>query len=66
MENGQPAKCHRYAFIENPIYQGNDTNICGLQNFNRSHEIQCNDFIYKTDEVNLVNEVKYKYIIGKI
>lgn len=67
-ENGVPAKCLQFAPNSSAVatfyrYHNNTNNLlqpsCNANLFNRSHTIRCNEFIYNTDEVNLVNEVKY-------
>lgn len=55
LKNGVPEQCLRFSMTN----EFNDTShtSCTANIFNRSRIIRCNEFVYKTDEVNLVNEV---------
>lgn len=49
----KPAKCSRYKYIGSTY----GTNECLRSDFNQSAIIQCDEFVYQTDEVTILNEV---------
>lgn len=51
-ENEKPTRCTRYEVFSNLT-----TTMCTENDFNRSHVIGCNDFVYKTDEISILNSV---------
>lgn len=53
-EKQEPAKCARYQFAG---AEGQEQQQCTQETFNRSVEIKCNEFVYKNDEVTILNEV---------
>ncbi|XP_055316667.1 solute carrier family 22 member 21-like isoform X3 [Sitodiplosis mosellana] len=56
--NKKPSKCSRYErHIEPTLYSLYD--ICPESEFNRSHVIGCNQFIYKTDEISIMNDFHF-------
>lgn len=48
-ENDIPSSCNRYRSL--------DGSNCLEESFNRLDVYQCNEFVYKTDDKTLVNEV---------
>lgn len=63
MEHGVPAKCLRFAstkLLNQSKLGTNGFEYCDVNVFNRSETIRCNEFVYKTDEVNIVNEVNFE------
>lgn len=50
----EPAKCARYQLANG---EGQEHNQCTQEMFNRSVEIKCDEFVYKNDEVTILNEV---------
>lgn len=55
--NGKPSNCYRYASVSNEIQLS-----CPASNFNRSNIIRCNQHIYKTSEISILNEVSSFFI----
>lgn len=54
----EPAKCARYQLSgAQHDGEGQEQNQCSQETFNRSVEIKCNEFVYKNDEVTILNEV---------
>lgn len=50
--------CMKYKQIfQNSTISDKNKETCDAKMFNQSHIEMCHEFIYKTDEVNLVNEV---------
>lgn len=55
----EPEKCARYQLaVAHPVGEGHAQNQCTQENFNRSVEIKCSDFVYKNDEVTILNEAR--------
>lgn len=52
-ENGKYDKCYRYA----PKSNLNDPGKCSADMFDTSKRIECTEYIYASDEVNLQTEV---------
>lgn len=52
----EPAKCARYQLVRQDG-EGQEQNQCTQEMFNRSVEIDCNEFVYRNDEVTILNEV---------
>lgn len=48
-EKDIPSSCNRYKFL--------DSSVCSQNSFDPSDEYQCNEFVYKTNDKTLVNEV---------
>lgn len=63
-ENAKPTKCQRFGLHAQPrpITPTRANNAsCAANLFNRTNIVDCelNGFVYKTDEVSIVNEVKF-------
>lgn len=54
LENNKPSKCYYYDHIDD---FNKNASICDVNSFNRTNIVRCNEFVYQTDEINLVNEV---------
>lgn len=52
-ESGSPAKCERYASYENYT----STNNCSEIDFNTQQILSCDSYIYRTEEVTIVQDV---------
>lgn len=53
--NGKPSKCYRYANSTAQSHHSlNET--CGL-NFDHEHQFQCNQYVYGTEEISILNDV---------
>lgn len=50
----RPSACYRYARISNKY----TADQCTENHFNRSKEMRCTEYVYKTDEVSILNDVK--------
>lgn len=50
--------CYHYA--RNDSFSGNE-NQCSRDLFNTSNRIECTEFVYKTDEINVQTEVKHVF-----
>lgn len=58
--NGKPSQCRRYATIGRPSNESelsDDQRTCGTWTFDQSKVIECDEFVYATQEVTIVNEV---------
>ena len=54
-KNDRPQKCLRFAQARNDSELG-DRQVCSAELFNTSVTERCNEFVFKTDEVNILNE----------
>lgn len=54
-KNDRPQKCLRFAstFRNDALLNGDE---CPVEYFNRTQTVKCDDFVFKTDEVNILNE----------
>lgn len=57
MENGKFDKCHRYA---PKVYTSalSDPGQCSADMFDTSKKIECTEYVYSSNEINLQTEVK--------
>lgn len=68
-DDNEPVKCLRYQFVNELVgvtgadgQSANDQyqHQCAIEaSFNRSEVVACSEFVYKPDEVTIVNEVNY-------
>lgn len=63
--NGVPSKCKMYSRLDN---YGRQLKNCSAESFNISSIVECDDFVFDTDEINILNEVcetfEFPYIFG--
>lgn len=65
-DKGKPLECNRYDRYKKPTIHL-FPEICPADYFNQSNEIECNEFIYKTGEVSIMNDVSaYFCIFSKV
>lgn len=58
-ENGvTPSKCRQYKYRENE--NASNESICQSTNFDSSLIMTCDEYVYKTDEITILNEVRTK------
>lgn len=58
--NHQPSRCQRYPLISNSnISLAGPT--CPASMFNKSSTYKCDRFVFDTDEINIANDVSWKY-----
>lgn len=56
--NGKPSQCLRYAAAAaDTSGESNSGLTCPAWSFNQSATVECDEFVFATDEVTLVNEV---------
>lgn len=58
--NGKPSKCYRYANSTLSNFPNDET--CDIK-FDHEKRIQCNEFVYRTDEVSILNDVSIYVLV---
>ncbi len=59
-----PSKCLRYESIPLDSHNKRKSNNCDEMFFNDSYSVSCTEFIYKTDEVTILKEVRDQRLFG--
>lgn len=54
----KPSRCLRYHMID-----ANSPNTCASSNFNKSFVETCSEFVYKNEEITIVNDVSMEIFI---
>lgn len=58
--HNEPEKCYRYA---TKMHGNSSIHQCSLDEFDNTNRMKCDEFVYKTNEVTILNEVSRNNII---
>lgn len=53
--SSSPEKCERFDSVGNE----NGEDSCAVANFDRSVNVNCNEYVYEDEEVTILNEVRF-------